>query len=49
MLSDRYANGNMSLWIIYSCINAPRKFVDFDEMFKSTRRQNKKGSKDAPQ
>ncbi len=27
MLADKYAEGNMTDWILYGAINAPRKFI----------------------
>lgn len=41
-LADRYANGNISLWVVYCALNAPRKEINFDEMEDSTRKRPSK-------
>lgn len=37
-LADKYAGGNISLWLIYAAINAPRKKIDQSDIRHSTRK-----------
>lgn len=41
-LSNLYAGGNMSLFIIYACFNCDRKFLKEDELKESKRIIRKK-------
>ena len=43
-LADKYANGNMSLYLIYHGMNAPRKEVSADHLEEYSKRR-KKGQK----
>lgn len=38
-LAEKFANGNLSLWIIYCALNAPRKKLKFDELEESSRKK----------
>lgn len=37
-LARKYANGNMSLWMVYNSINTDRKYLKYNNLKKSNRR-----------
>jgi hypothetical protein len=43
-LAGLYAFGNVSLWVIYAALNAPRKHLEVDELHESTRKKIKRPS-----
>jgi len=41
-LADKYANGNVSLFMVYHAINAPRKEIDEKDLADYSKRRRKK-------
>ena len=47
-LAEMYANGNVSLFMVYSALNANRKMLGDSDLIKSTRKVNKGGNYSPP-
>lgn len=43
-LADQFAGGNMSLWIVYCALNAPREMINPDKIEETKRRAPKRPS-----
>lgn len=40
-LAEKFANGNISLWVTYCALNAPREKLDHEHLKESTRKKTK--------